>query len=209
MDKVTLINEMNTKVNDLLDAHKVVNAHLQEMEDVKGEGAESVHQMESTIEAKEEALTVFTELGEVKLAKQEIDLLKEDLQLVHQLTANKLKAMKVELEDKIVEAFTKHKQAIFFYKGVVDIHFINNTTLATLEDDAETLKNIAYTLERVFAQLRQILLDEKIVAIQDQNKSYKNIHLGQVTPYTELLEFKRAVSRYVQDLKRAGILNRN
>lgn len=204
-NKTEMIKEMTGKVAEVQEAQDTVFSFLEEIEEIVAEGAETVKQMEAVIEAKKEAMSLLTGFGEAKLAKAEIDSLEEDMELLKQINDNKVKTMKAELVDKVDAFFVVHKGAVFFFNAV-DAHFVTNTTLATIAEDEQTMTGFANGLANSFASVRQVLLDEKIVTIQDQNRLYRGTHLGQTGKVTELMDFHRLVRGYISQLKAKGIL---
>lgn len=200
-----MIKEMTSKVIEVQDAQEAVYAFLEEIEETVAEGTEAVSQMQSVVEAKKEAMSVFTDFGEVKMAKAEIDSLEADMELLKQITANKAKAMKATLEDKAEEFFKAHKSAVFFFTNT-DAYFVANTTLATIAEDEQTMQGFANSISNSFASVRQVLLDEQIVAQADQNRLYRGIHLGQAGKVTELNTYHRLVRGYARELKTKGAL---
>ncbi|MFC0235142.1 hypothetical protein [Fictibacillus phosphorivorans] len=205
MNKETMIKDMTAKVTEVIDAKDAVLDIVENIEDVVLEGKEKVAQLEAELKAKRDALDTFTDIGEARLAKAEINNLVEDIELQIAVNAGKAKAMHTELEEKAEEFFKVHKSGIFLFRAV-DNFFVANTSLLLLQDDKELMSGFASALNASFKAVRQILLDAEIVSQEDQNKSYKGYHLGQRELVTELLTFDSKIRAYAQGLKLAGKL---
>jgi hypothetical protein len=204
MNKETMITGMVTKVAEVQDAQEAVFSLLEEIEEIVAEGAEAVAQMESVIEGKKEAMTIFTKFGEVKLAQAEIKALEEDAELLKQVNVNKVKAMYAEIED-VAEAFFKeHKSAVTMF-GALDDKLMLETGLAELTEAKETMTGFSRALANAFASVRQVLLDEGIVANENQNRLYRGIHLGQVAKESRLTKFEYQIRPVINELRQAGL----
>lgn len=199
-----MLKEMTGKVAEVLETQDTVNEFLNEIEDAVTSGAKAVSEMETIVQAKKEGMTIYTELGEVKLAKTEIHSLIEEMELLKQVNANKVKAMYRQLEDKAEEFFNIHRSALILFKSVDDFYLLN-TSLSELTESKIMLQGFANQLAYSFAGVRNLLLDTGIVAIGDQNKSYRGIHLGQIVRETQLAEFVTKVRPFINDLNRAGV----
>ncbi|MBM7691146.1 hypothetical protein JOC77_000551 [Peribacillus deserti] len=204
-NKVELTKQMTGKVAEVMEAQEAVFSFLDEIEETVAEGAEAVEQMAQVVQAKKEAMTTSTEFGEVKLAQTEINSLEEDMELLKQINDNKARAMKATLEDKAEAFFVAHKGAVFFF-GIVDTHFVANTSLATIAEDEQTLTGFGDDLANSFSSVRMMLLDENIVAQENQNRLYRGIHLGQAGKVTELRAYHSLVRGYARELKAKGTL---
>ncbi|KUP06197.1 hypothetical protein Q75_09715 [Bacillus coahuilensis p1.1.43] len=205
MMKKQMTNEMELKVKEVIETRDAVYSFLEEIEAVVAEGKDAVSQLEQELVAKQEALSACTDIGEARLAKNEIKALEEDLELQIAVNDGKAKAMRSELED-IVESFFKvHKSAVFMY-GAVDDFYLINTSLASLKEDKETLSGFTGSLNGSFSAVRNILLDTEIVANADQNKTYRGTHLGQRHQNTKLNDFDYHIRPYANQLRSAGII---
>lgn len=204
MNIETMIKGMVTKVAEVQDAQEAVFSFLEEIEEVVAEGAEAVTQMETTIEAKKEAMSLFVDFEEVKLAQAEIKSLESDVQLLKQVNANKDNVIKAELED-VAEAFFKqHKSAVTMFRAWDD-RMILDTSLSELTKTKETMTGFSRALAGAFASVRQVLLDEGIVANENQNRTYRGIHLGQVAKESRLTKFEYQIRPVINELRQAGL----
>ncbi|XQY90617.1 hypothetical protein ACNRWW_13900 [Metabacillus sp. HB246100] len=206
MEKQTMIKEMEKKVTEVMEARDAVYSFLDEIEEAVSAGQEQVTQIEEQIASKQEALTLFTDFGEVKLAKQEIDSLEEDMELLKQVYVNKVNAMYGQLENIAEEMFKAHKSAVFLYR-TVDNYILLNTNLSELKTNMELMGGFGQSLNGAFASVRAILLDTGIVANADQNRNYRGIHLGARGLDSELINFEYEVRPYVNRLRSAGAFN--
>ena len=80
--KTEFTKQMTGKVAEVLEAQEAVFSLLDEIEETVAEGAEAVEQMAQVVQAKKEAMLLFTDFGEGKLAKAEINSLEEDMELL-------------------------------------------------------------------------------------------------------------------------------
>ena len=199
-----MLNELENKVAEVKQASQAVNEFVELMDEAVSEGAEAVAQLESVIKVKQEALNTFTDMGEARLAKAEINNFIEELELQKAVNVGKRSAMVAELEDVIEAFFTAHKKAVFMYRNVDDYCLVN-TSLSELSATKDKMQGFSNQLAVHFAGARNILLDEGIVAMADQNKMYRGIHLGQVGKATQLAEFASRVQPFLNDLSRAGV----
>ncbi|CAH0222649.1 hypothetical protein SRABI96_02450 [Peribacillus sp. Bi96] len=204
MDKQEMIKGMEVKVNEVIGASQAVSEFVESIEETVTEGVEAVKQLEAVIETKTEALNTFTDMGEARLAKQEINNLVEELELQKAVNTGKEKAMKSELEEVIVTFFAVHKGACMMFRGL-DNHLVANTSLSELNETKATMEGFGNSLTFSFAGVKQILLDTKIVAQADQNRQYRGIHLGQRGQETQLYGFEYVVRAYVQQLRASDI----
>jgi hypothetical protein len=204
MKKEIMIKDMTAKVTDLLEVVDAVESFLEEIEETATSGAEAVTEMEAQLVGHQEALAMAQDIGEAKLIKGQMNALAEDIELQKAVNAGKKKAMYVQLEDKAEEAFKAHKSAVFMYR-TVDDYFILNTTLATLSEDKETMTGFARALGNAFASVRNILLDEGIVANENQNRTYRGIHLGQRGQESRLTKFEYQIRPVMNELRQSGL----
>jgi hypothetical protein len=205
MNTETMIKDMTGKVAEVMEAQEAVFSFLDEIEDTVAQGAEAVQQVELIIAERKEELKQFTDLERMRTAQAHIKSLEDDIELLQIVANNKKDTLKGQLEDKAEAFFKEHKSAVFFFR-TIDAYMVNNTTLATLSEDKETMTGFSRALANAFASVRQVLLDEGIVANEDQNRLYRGIHLGQVAPETELSTFEYTVRPYLLKLKQAGIV---
>lgn len=204
MNKETVLEGLAVKVAEVVQAGEAVSNFVGLMDESVSEGVEAVAQLESLISAKKEALNTFTDMGEARVAKAEINNLVEELELQKAVNVGKRSAMLEELESVIGAFFSAHKGAKFVYSNADDYCLVN-TSLSELTDTRDLLQGFANKLAYSFAGVRNILLDEGIVAPENQNKVYKGIHLGQVVRETQLAEFASRVRPFINDLNRAGV----
>lgn len=204
MNKETMLKELAVKIDEVKQASHAVNEFVELMDESVAEGVEAVAQLESLIATKQEALNTFIDMAEARKAKAEINNLVEELELQKAVNVGKRSAMVAELEAVIGAFFAEHKKALFFYRNTDDYCLIN-TSLTELTATKELLQSFANGLAYSFAGVRNVLLDEGIVAPENQNKVYNGIHLGQVVKQTQLAEFATRVQSYINDLNRAGI----
>lgn len=204
MNNAEMIKELVEVVNTAIEAKESVYDFLTEMEDTAKAGNEVVTEMQATVQAKEEALTGLVGFADIKQASSEINSIKEDIEVLKQVNANKIVAMKVELADVAEDALKAHKTAVAKFNKVDNI-LVANTTLSDLDNTFETMKTLARQLEFAFKGVRQVLLDEGIVSTVDQNKQYRGVHLGQREVVTKLYEFELKVRQFKHELKLAGV----
>ncbi|MEQ6375745.1 hypothetical protein RZN25_02730 [Bacillaceae bacterium S4-13-56] len=202
--KEQMIIEMTAKLEEVQTAKEAVYTFVDEIEDKLAEGEKDVSALEQDLQAKQEVLSIITDIGEAKLAKQEIKLIVEEIELTNSVTEAKVKTMKVELENKIEEYFKIHKSAHFLFRAV-DNYFVLNTSISSLAKDKETIDAFAQSLNGSFRGVRQVLLDIGIVTIADQNKQYRGTHLGQRDLMSELTNFEYEIRPYVNHLRSSGI----
>ncbi|WP_429463193.1 hypothetical protein [Neobacillus sp. B4I6] len=88
---------------------------------------------------------MVTDIGEMRLAQAEIKALEEDMELLKQVSANKVNVMKGQLEDKAEEMFKAHKSAVFLYR-TVDNYILVNTSLAELKDTLASITSLTLTV---------------------------------------------------------------
>jgi hypothetical protein len=189
---------------ELKEAQGAVYDFMEQVDEDKAEGAMAVAEAQAEITAKREALKTFTDVGELRNAQQEINNKEQDVELLKQVTENKVTAMKGQLEELVVAFFAVHKSATFLFRAV-DNHLVANTSLSELAQAKATMSGHANTLQYAFSGVRQVLLDEKIVSNQEQNKNWRGTHLGQRIVTTELDVFESKIRSYIHTLKVSGI----
>lgn len=202
-----MIKEMGNKVNEINVAREAVFSFVDGINEAVAEGTEAVAQLEAVIKAKTEALVLVMNLGEMQLAEAEIDSLIKDKQLILKVNNNKRTAMIAEVGD-VAEAFLKaHKSASFLY-GTVDNFFLAHTSIATFQEDKETLKGFASSLNGAFREVKQVLLDEGLCEIQSNGNyvTFRGIYLGQRDLITELDVYEHKIRQYVYESYKAGKL---
>jgi gamma-glutamyltranspeptidase len=206
MEKQTIIEDMNVKLNEVLDAQDTVSKFLDEIEETVASGERELKALQDKLVTTQDALSNSIDMSEAKATKAKINKLAEEIELQMAVNTGKTKVMYSQLEDKIESFFLIHKGAKFFSDSV-DAVFVNNTTLATLIEDKETMISFTNSLYNSFGAVRGILLDTKIVPANEQNLLYRGTHLGQHLRNTELIAFENLVRPYMGQLKAQGKLS--
>jgi hypothetical protein len=204
MNKETMIKGMVTKVAEVQDAQEAVFSFLEEIEDTVASGVEAVETMEQELQALQEALSMAQDLGEAKLIKGQMDAKAEDIELQKAVNAGKKKAKYAELEDKAEAFFKAHKSAVTMF-GALDDKMILETSLSELTEAKEKMTGFSRALANDFASVRQVLLDEGIVANENQNRTYRGTHLGQVAKESRLTKFEYQIRPVINELRQAGL----
>ena len=206
MGKEMLIMELTVKGTELQEAVQVVYAVMDAIDETVAEGNEQLAELDIDIVAKQEAFAGITELKLLKQSQEEINSIKADVNLVKQVIDNKVKVMYSEIEDKAEQFFKVHKSALELFK-TVDDYMLVNTTLTELRDVNAVMTEYANDFYRAFSEVRNVLLDTKIVAEKNQNLVYRGCHLGQIRRNTLLLDFEYKIQGYMQQLKAQGLLS--
>jgi hypothetical protein len=204
MKKEQMITGMAGKVAEVQDAQEAVFSFLEEIEEAVASGAEAVETMEQELQALQESLSMAQDLGEAKLIKGQMDAKAEDIELQKAVNAGKKKAKYAELEDKAEAFFKAHKSAVTMF-GALDDKRILETSLSELTEAKETMTGFSRALAGAFASVRQVLLDEKIVSSENQNRLYRGIHLGQVAKESRLTQFEYQIRPVINELRQAGL----
>lgn len=204
MNKETMIKELSASINEAVKTSQEVVNFLDVIEDTVVEDKEAVASLEAHLQTKMDTLLTFTDLEKAKVAQAEITNLETELSLLKNINEAKVKAQKVELEDKAEAFFVIHKTTKFKLVAV-DSYLVANTSLSELTETLQMVKGLSHELHSTFSTVRNILLDTGIVANENQNKQYRGIHLGQALYYTKLIEFEYEVKDYMQVLKATGI----
>ncbi|KGA98119.1 hypothetical protein AJ85_18570 [Alkalihalobacillus alcalophilus ATCC 27647 = CGMCC 1.3604] len=202
--KEQMIKDLTAKVAEVQEAREVVDIVMDSIEELESSGKEVLVKMEQELQVLQEALTMAQDLGEARLIKQQIHSLQEDLELQQAVTEAQIKAMYVELEDKAEAFFAVHKSACFLFR-TVDNYMIVNTSLSELSATMEKMQGFSNALSGRFAGVRAILLDTKIVALEEQNMPYRGTHLGQRDLNTKLMEFDYEIRPYIRQLRTSGL----
>lgn len=199
------VEKMMQKVNKVQDVRDAVEAFLDEIEANKAMLNQASIEVEETLANLQESFKTTTDLNEAKKLKQKITDAEEELALVKQVSEAKVNVMYEKLADKAEEFFTVHKDAVADFK-TLDKYMIANTGLGALKANKEIMSGFADALNMSFAGVKHILIDTGIVAVSEQNGRFKGTHLGQRALVTELVNFEYKVSRYIYDLKSAGLM---
>jgi hypothetical protein len=201
--KEQMIKDLSEKVDEVQQASEAVVAVLVSIEDLEAVGMDKVTALVQELESKQEALLLAQDLSEAKQIKQQINSLQEDIELQRAINAGSGTALKTELEDKAVAFFDVHKSAKSVFQSV-DNYILINTCLSDLKEAKETMQGYAWVISSCFARVRATLLDTSIVALNDQNITYRGIHLGQRELQTGLYTFECKVRSYLTQLRAAG-----
>jgi hypothetical protein len=207
-NKETMIKELTVKITEVQEARDAVEAVMEAIDELASSCNEQITQIEADIVARKEGLKLITDLEGLRKAQTEINTLQDDVELVKQVKGNKAKSLLEEVENKAVEFFNTHRVAKSVF-NTVDEYMLINTSLSELSDAKEQMSGYINCIDKNFAQVRSILLDTKIVSVEDQNRSYRGFHLGQHNRGTQFLDFEYHINSYKHQLISRGLPLKN
>jgi hypothetical protein len=199
-----MLKEMTEKVAMVQESYHEVLDFVDKIEETVASGKDAFSELEEQMANHQEALTMAQDLGEAKLIKQQIDALAEDMELLQSVNKAKELSMMTTLSDKAEQSLLANKNAVELFRAL-DKEMVANTSLAQLKSHIELMSGFASALNNSFASVRNILLDTKIVAHENQNRQYRGIHLGRAGVQSELTNFEYHVRPYIQKVKQAGV----
>lgn len=195
------LKDLEAKVQEVIGARDAVYAFMNGIEDAVEEGKEAVKQLESVIESKKEALSLVTDMGEARLAKQEIDKLVSEIELQKMVNVSKETAMKAEAEAVFDAFYAVHKVAKTIYTEV-DRQLVINTPLVELYATKKIMVGLANDINNSFSGVTEVLKATGI--LENGSKHYKGIHLNQRGIETEFYNMELKFRPYIRQLDYAG-----
>ncbi|MDM5313372.1 hypothetical protein [Peribacillus frigoritolerans] len=190
-NKVEMTKEMTAKITEVLDAKDAVVEHLEQVTQESGEINRQMNELQADVKAKTEAMAVIADIGELKLAKQEITALEEDMELLASVREVKYKVGLSELENKAEAFFKIHGTATSLFT-TVDNYFLAHTSLSEFQESKKTMQDFASTLHFSFIEVKQLVIDEGLCEVENNGNlvKFKGVSLRNRNLSTELEVFE-------------------
>lgn len=198
MSKDKMIKDMENKVNEVVNAKQAVYNFINSIEDTVAEGAEAVKQLEAVIETKKDALHLAVDMGEARLAKEEINKLAEELELQKMMNVSREKAMQAETEEIVDAFFAVYKVGTRMFEEL-DKYLLGNTTLVELADTKELMEGFQIKINGSLSGVVYTMTDAGFFA--QRQVLYKGSHLNPTGLMTALRDLERDASKSLEKLE--------
>ncbi|RSK27468.1 hypothetical protein EJF36_11550 [Bacillus sp. HMF5848] len=201
-NKQQMTAEVTKKAEELQALQTMLNETVDNLEDAKEKDTEVIVELQEKLEEIEQEKAEATDVTEAKKLQKKAQELQEEIELTKGVNEAKAKQRTAELEDVAQELFAVHKKAVFLYRGL-EMEYQATVSVRSLQEDSETLFQLANKINTAFKFARSVLIDFGIITQADSNKNYAGIHLGQRELHTELKRFfnKEAVRQLEARLK--------
>ncbi|WP_079709887.1 hypothetical protein [Paraliobacillus ryukyuensis] len=184
-NKQQMTAEVTKKVQELLAVKTKVIETVDKLEDAKEQDAEAIADLQEQLDEVELVKTETTNVTKAKELQRQAQELQNDIELTQGVNEARAKQRTSELEDVAQELFAVHKKAVFLYRGL-EMEYQATVSFRSLQEDSETLSDLANKINNAFKFTRSVLIDFDIVSQADSNKTWQGTHLGQRELYTEL-----------------------
>jgi hypothetical protein len=196
-------SDMLEKVKELVTAVEGIEKQAQEIVDAQRAGAKAVEELQAKIADAKQEMTKATDLDTAKKAKEIVDSLEHELELQKAVNIGATKAEEEELEQLIEDFFKSHAEAQNMYKSL-DVELLLSATIRTIEADNEFMNSLAGQIYDAFQDVLRVMIRQGIV--QQGDKFYKGIHLGQRRLSTRLYSVMLALQTEISYLRTDGLL---
>lgn len=196
-----MIKDLEVAVENMEKAKEAVYAFADNIMDEQEDGKETIKQLESVIQSKQEALYSFTDMGELKLARDEVSKLSDELEMQKMVFKAKVNNMRAELEGVLEAFFTANKECRNrFYE--TDKQLLPNTTLADLKANAKLMRGIANKVSGSVYGVKSVMQDMGV--IEETERFYNGHHLNPSAPSSELPKLEQELQTYINLVNKAG-----
>lgn len=189
-EEVTAV--MMLKTQELETAQAEIKQAIQELEDIKQEGNETVAEMQEQINELKESMKVAENIGEIKLLDKQVEGLEKDAKLQGMLVNGAVAKKKEELEQAFDAFYALYKEAKQAFKAF-DTEIAETMSMRTYEDDVELVDGYARIVNNMFSATGRAVHAQGFVKQGEQ--FYKGVHLSPRGLYAENESLRMALRK--------------
>lgn len=180
MNTQTAMKDMQEKVQELLTAKDAVEATVDNKEEQKEKGEQTLLEMQEDLQQAQETKETATDVTEVKEAVKAINQLTEEIELQESVNVAMNNKGKQELFNVADEFYQVFNQCKLMYKPLYK-SVIADASINSIDTDIEKMQDIVKPINGSFGAVKSILIDKGVID-REQNQfkgTAKPVHLNQ------------------------------
>lgn len=188
-EEVTAV--MDVKMQELETAQAEIKQAIQDVQDIKQEGNETVAEMQEQINELKESMKVAENIGEIKLLDKQVEGLEKDAKLQGMLVTGAVAKKKEELEQAFMTFFGLYKEASRAFK-TLDKEYEETMSMRTYAEDVAKVDGYGNRINHLFSITARNLHSQGFV--KQGQATYKGVHLSPTGLYSESAMVRKAMS---------------
>lgn len=188
---------MENKVAEMITALVAVQGKFEELENVKGSGAEAAAELQAKKALLKEEMQLATDLSTAKYLMQQIEDFEKDIELQSAINNGQATKFVGELDELFKTFFAVHAGAKTIF-NVLDKEYIETMSIRSLDEDTATMDGFASKINGCFSTAKALLIDAGLA--QRNTVIFAQTHLGQQGVLSKGGALKRSMAKVQREL---------